>query len=437
MKPHTGAGQAANVRGLAAELYRACLSRGLSVEEAIAAHNVVGNLDPRDRALLVSIILTGFRHRGEIEAVLARLMQKPLPRKSGSAGDILRLGIGQLLFAGMAAHAVIDLSVSAAKADREARHFAGLVNAVLRRAATGSGELRKGLDTARLNTPEWLWARWCRVYGEEGCRKIAEMHAERPPLDLSFKSGGGGWAERLGGLLLPNGQVRLPADHAPVNTLPGYDDGAWWVQNAAAAIPARLAGDVKGKRVLDLCAAPGGKTLQLAAAGADVTAVDVSAARANRLRENLARTGLAAGILVADALSGEVSGLWDVVLLDAPCSATGTIRRHPELPHVKQEAQIAGLAGIQRRLLARAAELVRPDGVLVYSVCSLEAEEGEDQIRAFLARGEPFETIRAAGAWLPEGCVDAEGWVRCLPFMTLGGSAGMDGFFAAALRRLG
>ncbi|MCA3554304.1 RsmB/NOP family class I SAM-dependent RNA methyltransferase [Aestuariivirga sp.] len=422
-------------RRLAPLLLRACVDRTLTVEEAISGSRDAQALEPRNRALLATLLLTAFRHKGEIDAILAKLVDRPLPRKSGAAREILVLGIAQLLFLGMAPHAVIDLAVRSAKADRNALHFSGLINAVLRKVASCGAALRDGLDGPRLNTPDWLWSRWAKAYGEDSVRAIAQAHAERPGLDISFKSDAEKWAEPLGGRLLPNGQLRLPPGHAPVPDLPGFVQGAWWIQDAAATFPARLLGDVHGKTVLDLCAAPGGKTLQLAAAGARVTALDLSEARLRRLQENLVRTGLAVQVVAQNMLSPGLSGEWDAVLLDAPCSATGTIRRHPELPYVKDEAQIRELASLQRRMLRKAALLVKPGGTLIYCTCSLEPEEGETRVSGFLRDNPDFGIIAAGGSWLPEGAVRPEGWVRTLPSMQYGGSAGMDSFFAAALHR--
>jgi 16S rRNA (cytosine967-C5)-methyltransferase len=423
------------VRTLAATLFRTCLDRKITVEDALESDTRAGKLPPRDRALLATILLTAFRHMGEIEAVLKGLLDKPLPRKSGPAGDILFLGVAQLLFLQMPAHAVIDQSVRAAKADRNALHFSGLVNAVLRKVAAGGASLLSGVDTAKLNTPAWLWDRWTAFHGVEAARQIGLAHAARPALDISLKGDPAGWQARLGGVLLPNGQLRLPADHAPVPELAGFQDGGWWIQDAAATIPAALLGDVGGLDILDLCAAPGGKTLQMAAGGARVTAVDVSEARLGRLRSNLARTGLVAEVRVADMLSPELSGQWDAVLLDAPCSATGTIRRHPELPHIRQESQLKELASLQRQMLRKAATLVKPGGRLVYCTCSLEPEEGEFQLRWFRGWNTDFELVPATLPWLPPQAVAPEGWVRTLPFMSLGDAQGMDGFFAVVLRR--
>ena len=411
--------QGLEVRRLATGLLRACIERKLTVEEAISGNRDAQALEPRDRSFLSTLLLTSFRHGGEIDAILTKLVDRPLPRKSGATREILVLGVAQLLFLGMAPHAVIDLAVRSAKEDRNALHFSGLINAVLRKVAAGGLELTSGLDAARLNTPGWLWDRWVKSYGEDATRAIASAHGERPGIDVSFKAGAAAWAGSMGGELLPNGQLRLPPGHAPVAELPGFAEGAWWVQDAAATIPVHLLGDVEGKSVLDLCAAPGGKTLQLAAMGAHVTAVDLSEARLRRMEENLRRTRLEAKLLTQDA----------------PCSATGTIRRHPELPYLKDEQQIRELAGLQRRLLRKAGSLVKPGGILVYCTCSLEPDEGETRVRGFLADNPDFEIVPASGDGLPAGAAQPEGWVRTLPSMSYGTSHGMDGFFAVAMRR--
>ncbi len=424
-----------DVRSLAVALYRGCLDRKITVEDAIEGDPRARELPARDRALLANILLTCFRHKGESEAVLKRLLDKPLPRKSGATMDILVLGVAQLLFLDMPPHAVIDLSVRAAKADRNALHFAGVVNAVLRKVAASGSGLLEGLDAAKLNTPGWLWDRWTAAYGGEAARLIGRAHASRPALDISVKNRPEHWQTVLGATPLPNGQLRLPADHAPVPELPGFRDGEWWVQDAAATIPVGLLGEIEGRNVLDLCAAPGGKTLQMAASGARVTAVDMSDARLRRLRANLARTGLEAELRTEDMLSSTLQGEWDAVLLDAPCSATGTIRRHPELPHLRQENQIKELSGLQRQMLSKAGSLVKPGGTLVYCTCSLEPEEGEAQLRWFQGWNSEFEAVPAALPWLPQHAISPKGWVRTLPFMGLGDAQGMDGFFAAALRR--
>lgn len=391
----------------------------------------------RDRAFLRALTATTLRRKGELDCVISAFLTKPLPSSAGLAGAILLTGAAQLLFMETAPHAAIDLAVTIAAGDKDARHFAKVINAVLRKVATEGAAIATGLDQPRANTPDWLWRRWEAAYGEEGARGIARAHLEEPPLDLSVKADALGWAERLFGKLLPTGTVRIEYPRGAVEDLPGYAEGAWWVQDAGARLPVLLLGDVAGQRVLDLCAAPGGKTAQLASSGAIVTAVDRSPKRVATLRANLDRLGLKAEIVTADAGAFETDCLYDAVLLDAPCSATGTIRRHPDLPYIKDEAQIANLAAVQARLLDRAAGLVRPGGLLIYCTCSLEREEGAEQIERFLESAPGF---RRAGVRPEELAGQAQfvteaGDLRTHPGMPIGGAAGLDGFFAARLLR--
>lgn len=300
-------------------------------------------------------------------------------------------------------------------------------------------------DAARLNTPEWLWRSWSRAYGPETCGRIGQAHLEEPPLDLTARADPAATAERLGAELLPSGTMRLRSRDRPLTTLPGFDSGEWWVQDAAAALPVRLLGEIRGRRIIDLCAAPGGKTAQLAAGGALVTAVDRSPNRVARLRENLARLGLRAEIVTADAVQWRPEQPADAVLLDAPCSATGTIRRHPDVAWIKRAEEVTALASAQRRLLAAAAEMVRPGGILVYCVCSLQPEEGSDHVawvRESGARLQPEAVTPAllemAGEQMPRSwsaTVLSDGRLRTFPFL-LSEAGGMDGFYAVRMRRL-
>ncbi len=268
---------------------------------------------------------------------------------------------------------------------------------------------------------------------------IAAANGQEPALDLTVKSDAAGWAEKLGGRVLATGTVRLVA-HGNVTALPGFAEGAWWVQDAAAALPVRLFGDVRGLRVADLCAAPGGKTAQLAAAGAHVTAVDRAPARVERLRQNLARLSLAAEIVCADVEKWTAEP-FDAVLVDAPCSSTGTIRRHPDVPWLKRESDIISLAGLQRRLMAHAATLLRPGGTLVFCTCSLEPEEGVAVVADLLARDNSLQRrpITAAEVFGHDEFITADGDLRTLPCHFPDADlrfAGVDGFYAARLQKL-
>jgi 16S rRNA (cytosine967-C5)-methyltransferase len=308
------------------------------------------------------------------------------------------------------------------------------VNAVLRRVVRERAEiLAAGADPLADNTPDWLARRWSATYGPEAAARIAAAHLHGAALDLTSRGDAADWAERLGGVALPTGSIRLPEIRAGIADLPGYAEGAWWVQDAAAAIPARLLGVGPGQRVADLCAAPGGKTAQLAAAGAAIVAVDRSAQRLERLRQNLDRLGLTVEIHAGDALSFDEAESFDAVLLDVPCSATGTIRRHPDVAWTKSEGDRLRLEGLQRRLLDKAATLVKPGGHLVYCTCSLEPEEGEAQAAGFLARNAAYERVpvRPDEVGGRSELIDGNGDLRTLP------SHDLDGFFASRLRRRG
>ncbi|MCG8443492.1 MAG: RsmB/NOP family class I SAM-dependent RNA methyltransferase, partial [Caulobacterales bacterium] len=319
---------------------------------------------------------------------------------------------------------------------RRAGRMKGLVNAVLRRVGEAGPEAVADLDP-REDWPRWLTASWEAAYGAEAARRIAAMSAREAPLDLTVARDAQAWADRLGGRLTATGSVRLPPGHAPVPDLPGFHEGAWWVQDAAAALPARLLGPVNGQRVLDLCAAPGGKTLQLAAAGARVTAVDRAPARLKRVRENLARTGLDAALVAADAAAYRPETPVDAVLLDAPCTATGTLRRRPDTAWIKSPRDVDSLQRLQIRLIAAAAAALPPGGRVVYCTCSLQPGEGEGAIEGALKAGapltpDPIGSDEAPG--LPEA-IGADGFLRTFPYMWEE-AGGMDGFFAARLRRI-
>jgi 16S rRNA (cytosine967-C5)-methyltransferase len=397
------------------------------------------HLESRDRAFARAIASTVLRRSGELEAVLCACLTKP-PKSQGQAWPILMAGAAQLLMLDTPPHAAIGLAVDQVRADHRARHLTGLVNAVLRRVALEGRDVLASLDVVAANTPPRLLDRWTLTYGAEMARAIAAASLQEAPLDVSVKSDASGWAERLDGIVLPTGSVRLIGKGA-IEDLPGFGEGAWWVQDAAASLPARLVGDVAGREVADLCAAPGGKTAELAVAGAKVTAVDGSEARVRRLRTNLDRLGLtnAVAIEVADVTTWAPGRQFDAVLLDAPCTATGTIRRHPDILHLRSEVDVARLVPIQSALLNAAADLVRPGGVLVYCTCSLEPEEGRDQIAQFLA-GEPAfvrEPVRSEEVGGLSHLISADGDLRTLPCHGFGTdtATGMDGFFAARLRR--
>ena len=398
------------------------------------------HLEPRDRAFARVIAATVLRHHGELRAVISRFLEKPLPEHQGRLEQILLSAAAQLLFLQTAPHAAISLAVDQCRADKSAERFAKLTNAVLRRVSDQGPAILATLDPVVLNIPAWLLARWQAAFGTEVARAIAAASLMEAPLDLTVRSDAAKWADHLGGIALPTGSVRL-SGAGRIEELSGYDDGAWWVQDAAAALPAKLLGAVAGKDVADLCAAPGGKTAQLAAAGAQVTAVDKSPGRLNRLKENATRLGLNVETLVGDAAEFAPGRMFDAILIDAPCTATGTVRRHPDILILKRDEDVAALATLQSRILDGAAASLKPGGTLVYCTCSLEPEEGANQIDRFLAGQPEFRrsAIDAAALGLDPAWLSAAGDLRTLPCHLAdlpAGMTGMDGFFAAKLERM-
>lgn len=394
----------------------------------------LATLDARDRGFARSIAAATLRRLGQIDALIASCVERPIPPRDALAHDVLRIAIAQLLFVGVAAHAAVSSAVALVR-ERGKPRYAGLVNAVLRRLSAEGTAMAAAQDALRINVPDWLWRSWSDAYGEPVARAIAAAHLREAPLDLSAKTDPEAWARRLKAALLPNGTLRCPAD-GPVTGLAGFAEGGWWVQDAAARLPSLLLGDVRDRPVVDLCAAPGGKTMQLAAAGARVTAVDISDNRLKRVRENLDRVGLAAELVAADASEWRPKAPAGLVLLDAPCAATGTIRRHPDLPHLKKPEDVARLTRAQDRLLANAAAMLAPGGVMVYAVCSLQPEEGPARIDALLAAS-PALRRQPVGADEVAGLAEAltrEGDLRTLPCHWQD-SGGMDGFYVARLVR--
>ena len=429
-------------RRIAADIIGGVLLRKRPLDEQLEASRL-GTVPERDRALTRTIVATVLRRLGTLRHLLAEHLERGIPREAPQIEPMLLVGAVQILFLDVPDHAAVDLSVRMARADRHATRYAGLINAVLRN-LTRSGKARlAALDSATLDTPDWLMRRWIALYGEDTARAIAAAHTREPALDLTVKRDAETWATTLNGRMLPTGTVRTVAS-GPISQQPGYEAGEWWVQDAAAALPARLLcsffGDVRGKAVADLCAAPGGKTAQLVQAGARVTAVDRSGVRLARLRQNLTRLKLEAEVVEADAAQWQ-GGPFDAVLVDAPCSSTGTVRRHPDISWLKSEADLGKLAALQTRLLDQAAALVKPGGTLVYCTCSLEREEGEDQIAALLARNPALrlDPIRAEETGGQAEFLNADGALRTLPCHWPDAEprmAGLDGFYAARILKI-
>jgi 16S rRNA (cytosine967-C5)-methyltransferase len=411
------------------------LGRERPLDEAIDDNTTMAKLSLRDRAFARLLVATVLRRLGQIDALIAACLASPLPPRAAPVHDMLRLGIAQLLFLHTPPHAAVATSVDLAQSRGFPAHK-GLVNAVLRRLSIEGPERTATQDAPALNTPAWLWRSWTSHYGEDVTRAIATAHLREAPLDLTLRANAADWRESLAATCLPTGTVRRPGGGA-VATLPGYAEGAWWVQDAAAALPVRLFGNVAGLHVVDLCAAPGGKTAQLADAGAFVTAVDRSSRRLERLAANLKRLSLPAASIAADALTWRPEEPADAVLLDAPCSATGAIRRHPDVPHLKRPGDIARLATIQDKLLHAAVDMVRPGGTLVYCTCSLEPEEGPQRIDALLRSGAPVarQPICPGEMDMPGEWLTGDGDLRTLPFH-FAEYDGIDGFYGARLVRL-
>jgi len=410
----------------------------LDVENGNPAYRQLGDAD---RALVRAILNTALRHLPRIEIILNTLVGTPLPEGARALHHVLTVAAAQILYLDVPDHSAVDLAVEQAQIDPRNRRFASLTNAVLRRLSREKASHLSATRTVSV-VPDWFHQKLVAVYGSEHAARIADALLEPSAIDLTVKSDPEGWAERLGGLVLPTGSVRLPADSGAIPALEGFEAGEWWVQDAAASLPARLFSPLAGKRVADLCAAPGGKTAQLALAGADVIALDQSGNRLKRLVGNLDRLALSATAVEANMADYRPEELFDAVLLDAPCSSTGTIRRHPDVLWTKGPEDIEKLARLQERLLRHALTLVKPGGELVFSNCSLDPAEGEHMVARVLAdnpawRIEPVERTDWPGL---EAAVSPRGELRTTPAMlpaTGGYAGGLDGFYAVRLRHAG
>ena len=432
-------------RRIAADILDGVLHKHRTLDEqldGVGAHPGLRSLSDRDRALMRRLVATILRRLGTLGHVLSRLLDRGVPTDAPRAQSALLIGAAQILWMDVPDHAAVDLSVRLVQSDRRAAKYAGLVNAVLRRCAREGQPLIDEVKSQNLDVPSWLMARWTARYGDSVAKDIAAAIGQEPSLDITVKSDPAQWAARLHGETMPTGSVRTLLQGS-VAMLPGFSEGQWWVQDAAAALPARLFGDVAGKTIVDLCAAPGGKTAQLAHGGANVIAVDRSPGRMARLRDNLARLALNAEMVVAegnDWLEQNHHRKFDGILVDAPCTSTGTIRRHPDIGWLRQESDLAPLVAVQRRLLQAAFAVLRPGGTLVYCTCSLEPEEGEQTVSKFLAsepaiQRVPIEASEVAGL---HEILNPEGDLRTLPCHLPHQDprlAGLDGFYAARLIR--
>ncbi|MGF7157966.1 16S rRNA (cytosine967-C5)-methyltransferase [Bartonella heixiaziensis] len=431
------------VRLLGAVLDKHASLSGLTDNEH--GHPQYLGLSHRDRLLCRAILAAALRHRGQISAALSRFLSRPLPSQAFSLQHLLHISAAQILYLDIPDHATIDLAVRVAKIDPRLRRFSGVVNALLRNVAREAGVLRQQAPVIE-GVPAWFGQLLVSTYGAEKADQILAIQSVEPPLDLTVKSDSVGWAKRLGGVVLPNDSVRLSNLDCAVSDLPGYRQGAWWVQDFAAALPACLLGNIRGKRVADLCASPGGKTAQLALQGADVTAVDMSANRLKRLNENMERLHFSVRTWQGDVRNFHPDQLFDAVLLDAPCSSTGTIRRHPDILWTKSMDDVVKLAALQYDLLLAAIALVKKDGRIVFSNCSLAREEGEDLVEKILsARGDVvLEPICKEEMGALAHLLSSTGTLRTTPadFCHKNFDAekkmllGMDGFFAARFRKV-
>ncbi|MCA1970271.1 MAG: MFS transporter [Rhizobium sp.] len=428
-----------DARIAATKILGAVLDKKTSLDGMLDAEHgnpAVRDLSEADRALVRAILHSALRHLPRIEAILDSLLDTPLPEGARSLKHLLIIAAAQMLYLDVPDHSAVDLAVEQANRDPRNRRFAKLVNALLRRIGREKDALLASVASLPC-LPTWFLERLTTIYGRETALAIAEAQLQPAAIDLTVKQDAALWAEKLNGRVLPTGSVRLEKFRGAIPALDGFDEGAWWVQDAAAAIPARLFGDIRGKRVADLCAAPGGKTAQLIALGAEVTAVEQSQSRLKRLEGNLARLGLKADCVLASLLDFRPGQAFDAVLLDAPCSSTGTMRRHPDVPWTKGPADIAKLAELQERLLRHALTLVGSGGVVVFSNCSLDPLEGEDMVARVLADCPDFRRVETKASDWPglEQAITPRGEIRTTPAM-LAEDGGLDGFYACVIAKI-
>lgn len=413
--------------------------QGLTLDESLESVLAKSKgLEPRDRSFCINLSFTFFRELGAIDYVVSQHLIKPLPKTAEWARTWLRLGVAQLLFLRVPDHAAVSETVSAVGEHMHpsAKTYKNLVNAVLRAVAKKKEQHVEIIkNRPELSLPSWLWTRWRKNYGNQAAQEIARVHHNPPPLHICLKKEDLVLIEKLSAKKIFK-NIYCLTSRGRIEELPGFYDGVWWVQDVAASLPSLLFGSVEGKHVLDICAAPGGKTLSLATQGALVTALDLSKLRLKLLEENLNRTKLKAEIVAADILTYEFTKLFEGVLLDAPCSSTGTLRRHPDIAYLKTEKDILRLATLQKKLIKKAFSNVKTGGLLIYCVCSLEPEEGEEIVRDFLKQESTAKLIPITSQELDcdSHWITSEGFLRTLPCY-LSEQGGMDGFFAARLLR--
>jgi len=421
----------------ALEIISSVLDRKNALDQALEDSENLPALSARDRGFTRMLATTTLRRLGQIDHIITACEERSGASRPPVLDHILRLGVTQLIFMNVPDHAAVDTSVRLAEEKGCARQK-GFVNAVLRNVARTGKVLAEKQDAGRLNTPEWLVKLWVEDYGLRGAAEIMQANLAEAPLDLTLKdeTTRNYWSSHFQAINFPTGSLRIIDGAGNVAGMDGFEDGAWWVQDAAAAIPAQLLGDISGRKVADLCAAPGGKTAQLAARGANVIALDRSVKRLERLKENMHRLGFEdrVEVIVSDAAAWRPKEGFDFILLDAPCSATGTIRRHPDVLHLKREGDIARLADLQARLLDHAFSLLSPGGVLVYCTCSLQKTEGEHQISTFLQRQSNAHKIAVTADEVGgmNELLTEDGDVRILPYHRAA-SGGMDGFFISRI----
>lgn len=413
------------------------------IEHAFADNEHFAELSSRDQEFTRHLVMATLRHMGQADAIIKQRLSKPLPSKYQDVRWVLRLGIVQILWMRVPDHAAVNTSVELVK-QLDYQNHAALVNAILSSVARQQDTLLDKQDP-RFILPLWMWRNWSEHYGEDKARIMAQSINREPHIDFSIHphhpEAAATLQEATGGELLATGSVRVRNLPRPVPSLEGYADGTWWVQDASASLPARFFGEAQGKTIIDACAAPGGKTAQLATMGAKVIALDIAPARMMRLRENIARLKLTnIEVVCEDALEWQPDALVDGVLLDAPCSATGTLRRHPEGLWQKKMDDVERLSALQYALLERAIDWLKPDGTLIYATCSLEPQEGEMQITRLLETRRdvvlsPITQREASAQGLPKSWVNKQGTLRILPhYMEEHG--GMDGFYIARLKKV-